>query len=188
MSKKVIFLDRDNTLNKDPGYISKPEQIELLPYVVEGLQLLKNLGYEFIIITNQSGIARKFFTEKDLYKVNQRLLDILSEYSIQILDIFYCPHKDEDNCNCRKPKPGLIQQALEKYKNIDIQNSWIMGDRLRDIFPGEPFHIKGVLIQNATDELEKELIPKNLITIKENLYQAALFIKEYKSINLRNFI
>lgn len=179
MLKKIIFLDRDDTLNKDPGYISKPEQIELLPYVVEGLQLLKNMGYEFIIITNQSGIARKYFTKEDLYKVNQRLLDILSEYSIQILDIFYCPHKDEDNCNCRKPKPGLIQQALEKYKNIDIPNSWIIGDRLRDIFPGEPFHIKGVLVHTSTDDLENKLIPKNLITTKENLYQAALFIQDY---------
>ncbi len=177
--RKIIFLDRDDTLNKDYGYISHPEQVELLPFVVEALSLLKKLGFEFIVLTNQSGIGRKYFTEEDLEKVNNRLKDILKKHSISMLDLFYCPHTDEDSCDCRKPKSGLLLQALEKYKNIDLSKSWIIGDKLRDIFPGEELHIKGILLQKNF-ELKQTTIPKNLVHISENLLQAALYIKNYE--------
>ncbi|MFN3604052.1 MAG: D-glycero-alpha-D-manno-heptose-1,7-bisphosphate 7-phosphatase [Leptonema sp. (in: bacteria)] len=177
-TKKIIFLDRDDTINKDYGYISKPQQIELLPYVIEGLSLLKDLGYEFIIITNQSGMAKKYFTKEDLIEIHKTLLELLKRYSISILDIFYCPHSEEDNCDCRKPKPGLIKQAIEKYKNIDLENSWIIGDKIRDILSGSQFNLKGILLQKEKT-LEATDIPRNLVTLKENLYEAALFIKNY---------
>lgn len=177
--RKIIFLDRDDTINKDFGYISKPEQIELLPFVIEGLSLLKTLNFEFIILTNQSGIGRKYFTEEDLKSVNERLKNILKKHSIFILDIFYCPHTDEDQCNCRKPKPGLLLNALEKYKNIDLSNSWIIGDRIRDILPGENFGLKGIIIHNEIQQKEA-MIPKNLVSISENLLQAAIFIRNYE--------
>lgn len=172
---KVIFLDRDNTINYDPGYLADPEQVRILPFVIEGLKLLKNHGFEFIIITNQSGIGRGYFTEEDMHKVNKRILELLRAYEIHIKDIFFCPHTEEDQCNCRKPKPGLIQQALNQYKDIDLNQSWIIGDSLRDILSAEPYNIKGILIQNK--EIKDK--PKNLLKIVNNLNEAAEFIINY---------
>lgn len=171
----IIFLDRDNTINEDPGYLSDPEKVKILPYVVEGLTILKNLNFEFIILTNQSGIGRGYFTEKDMYNVNQKIFEILNAYDIHIKDLFYCPHTDEDECSCRKPKPGLIIKALEKYPEINLESSWIIGDSLRDIKAGESFNIKGILL----DSQEPSIKPKNLITNVANLKLASEIIKLY---------
>jgi len=167
----IIFLDRDNTINYDPGYLSDPNLVQILPYVIDGLKLLNNAGYEFIIITNQSGIGRGYYKEEDMHRVNQRILDILKSQNIFIKDIFFCPHTEEDQCMCRKPKPGLILQALEKYPTINLKTSWIIGDSLRDIFAGENLNIKGVLIDAETKPIEKK--PINLIYVAKNLKEAA---------------
>jgi len=167
----IIFLDRDNTINYDPGYLSDPNLVQILPYVIDGLKLLNNAGYEFIIITNQSGIGRGYYKEEDMHRVNQRILDILKSQNIFIKDIFFCPHTEEDQCMCRKPKPGLILQALEKYPTINLKTSWIIGDSLRDIFAGENLNIKGVLIDAETKPIEKK--PTNLIYVAKNLKEAA---------------
>jgi D-glycero-D-manno-heptose 1,7-bisphosphate phosphatase len=173
----IIFLDRDNTINYDPGYLSDPNLVQILPYVIEGLKLLNNAGYEFIIITNQSGIGRGYYKEEDMHRVNQRILDILKSQNIFIKDIFFCPHTEEDQCMCRKPKPGLILQALEKYPTINLKTSWIIGDSLRDIFAGENLNIKGVLIDAETKPIEKK--PTNLIYVAKNLKEAAECILKF---------
>jgi D-glycero-D-manno-heptose 1,7-bisphosphate phosphatase len=173
----IIFLDRDNTINYDPGYLSDPNLVQILPYVIDGLKLLNNAGYEFIIITNQSGIGRGYYKEEDMHRVNQRILDILKSQNIFIKDIFFCPHTEEDQCMCRKPKPGLILQALEKYPTINLKTSWIIGDSLRDIFAGENLNIKGVLIDAETKPIEKK--PTNLIYVAKNLKEAAEYILKF---------
>ncbi len=179
---KVILLDRDNTINYDPGYLSDPDLVEILPFVIQGLNILKRAGFEFIIITNQSGIGRGYYTEEDMHKVNQRILQILRQENIFIKDIFYCPHTDNDNCECRKPKPGLILKALKKYPNIDMKLSWIIGDSLRDILAGESLNIKGILLNPKNQPNEKT--PKNLLYVASNLKQAAEYILEFESKNL----
>jgi D-glycero-D-manno-heptose 1,7-bisphosphate phosphatase len=173
----IIFLDRDNTINYDPGYLSDPNLVQILPYVIDGLKLLNNAGYDFIIITNQSGIGRGYYKEEDMHRVNQRILDILKSQNIFIKDIFFCPHTEEDQCMCRKPKPGLILQALEKYPTINLKTSWIIGDSLRDIFAGENLNIKGVLIDAETKPIEKK--PTNLIYVAKNLKEAAECILKF---------
>jgi len=173
----IIFLDRDNTINYDPGYLSDPNLVQILPYVIDGLKLLNNAGYEFIIITNQSGIGRGYYKEEDMHRVNQRILDILKSQNIFIKDIFFCPHTEEDQCMCRKPKHGLILQALEKYPTINLKTSWIIGDSLRDIFAGENLNIKGVLIDAETKPIEKK--PTNLLYVAKNLKEAAECILKF---------
>jgi histidinol-phosphate phosphatase family protein len=173
----IIFLDRDNTINYDPGYLSDPNLVQILPYVIDGLKLLNNAGYEFIIITNQSGIGRGYYKEEDMHRVNQRILDILKSQNIFIKDIFFCPHTEEDQCMCRKPKPGLILQALEKYPTINLKTSWIIGDSLRDIFAGENLNIKGVLIDAETKPIEKK--PTNLLYVAKSLKEAAECILKF---------
>ncbi len=170
---KVIFLDRDNTINYDPGYLSDPNKVILLPNVIEGLKLLQENNYEFIIITNQSGIGRGYYTLEDFYKVNNKILELLGKQKIYIKDILFCPHTDEDNCNCRKPKPGMLVQALEKYPQIDKNKSWIIGDSIRDIQAGEKLQIQGILLGNTN---KTNIALKNLKIIAKDLKEAAEYI------------
>lgn len=147
---KVIFLDRDGTINYDYGYVHKKEQLKFLPGVIESLKQLYDAGYKLIIVTNQSGIARGYFSLEEYYEFNQYMLDKLKENSIEITDVYFCPHKDEDNCECRKPKLKLFYDAIEKY-NIDLDNSYAIGDKERDLSICRETNITGMLIYNKSD-------------------------------------
>ena len=135
---KAIFLDRDGTLNPDPGYISDPKDYELFEGVTEALLKLQNAGYLLILITNQSGISRGLFTEEQLEAVHAKMKRLLKEGGVTLDAIYYCPHhpdhpyKGVSDCNCRKPKPGMILQAIKDF-DVDIKNSFMIGDRLSDI-------------------------------------------------------
>ena len=132
MRKKAVFLDRDNTLIEDEGYIHEPEKVRLLPGVPEGLRSLKEHGYLLIVVSNQSGIGRGYFKEEDFHAVNRKLQELLKPYNVQIDDFFFCPHKPEDRCNCRKPKTGMIEKAVKKW-NINVSESFVIGDKDIDV-------------------------------------------------------
>ena len=129
--KKAIFLDRDGTLNKDSGYVHKIEDFELLPGVIEGLKLLQD-EFIFIIITNQSGIGRGYYTVQDFHAFNNLLLTTLSKEGIEIKATYFCPHLKEEDCDCRKPKTKYINTAVSEF-NINLQLSWMIGDHPSDI-------------------------------------------------------
>ncbi len=135
---KAIFLDRDGTLNPDPGYISSPKDYCLFEGVGEALAKLHNAGYLLILVTNQSGISRGLFTEKQLEAVHEKMNNLLGQFGVRLDAIYYCPHHPDfpyngvTECSCRKPKPGMILQALKDY-NIDKENSFVIGDRTSDI-------------------------------------------------------
>ncbi|TCK02884.1 D-glycero-alpha-D-manno-heptose-1,7-bisphosphate 7-phosphatase [Phorcysia thermohydrogeniphila] len=132
MKNRAVFLDRDNTLIHDDGFIHEPEKVKLLPGVPEGLKLLKESGYLLIVTSNQSGIGRGYFQEDDFHAVNRKLQEFLKPYGVQIDDFFFCPHRPEDGCNCRKPRTGMVEKAAEKW-NIDVSESFVIGDRDSDI-------------------------------------------------------
>ena len=132
MSIKVVFLDRDGVINKEIGYLHKIKDFVFIEGVFEACKHFLSLGYEIIIITNQSGIARGFYKEEDFLKLNKWMLEKFYEKDIRIHDVFHCPHGPEDNCCCRKPKPGLFLQAIEKY-GIETSKSWAIGDKESDI-------------------------------------------------------
>jgi len=132
MLKKAVFLDRDNTLIEDEGYIHEPEKVKLLPGVGEGLKLLKEKGFLLIVVSNQSGIGRGYYKEEDFHAVNRKLQELLKPYGVQIDDFFFCPHKPEENCSCRKPKPGMVLEAEKKWK-IDLKESYVIGDKDIDV-------------------------------------------------------
>lgn len=163
---KVIFLDRDGTINKDFGYVYKKEDLEFLPGVVEGLKLLQDNGYMLIIVTNQSGISRGYYSLDDYNIFNNYLINELKKYNIEIKDVYMCPHRNEDNCECRKPKTQLFWNAIKKY-NIDLDNSYAIGDKERDLTICDETNIKGILL---TDESNNKYI------CKSNLYEAAKYI------------
>lgn len=142
---KAIFLDRDGTINIDYGYVHEIEKFKFIDGVIDGLKMLSDLGYILIIITNQSGIGRKMFSEEELNKLNSYMLDKLKEHNINITKIYYCPHTDGDNCNCRKPKLELFYKAVQEY-DIDLEKSYAIGDKERDLEINKYEKVTGILL------------------------------------------
>jgi len=140
---KVAFLDRDGTLIEDyeDEKWREVEEPVFLKGTIEALKEIKQKGYKIIIVTNQYLINERFITFDHYKKINQRFLNYLNTNDIEILDVFFCPHSKEEKCNCFKPKPGLINQALEKYRNIDLSNSFIVGDSKSDVKLGKHFNL-----------------------------------------------
>jgi len=132
MPTKTIFLDRDGVINKEVNYLHKIDDFEFIDGIFDTCQHFQSLGYKIIIITNQSGIYRGYYTENDYQKVTQWMLTQFTNEDINILDTFHCPHGPDSTCNCRKPKPGMFLNAKTKY-NIDMKNSWMIGDNEVDV-------------------------------------------------------
>lgn len=138
---KVAFLDRDGTLNKDyidSDWTNKTEP-EILAGTINGLNYLRERGYEFIIITNQYIIGEGFISYLDYKSFNDNLINVLNKEGISILDTFYCPHARGSGCDCHKPSTGMIEQAIRKYPDIDMNNSIFIGDSLSDLKLAEKF-------------------------------------------------
>lgn len=154
---KAIFLDRDGTLNPDPGYISNPKDYELYDGVTESLYKLQKAGYLLILITNQSGISRGLFTEEQLEAVHNKMKKLLEAGGVKLDAIYYCPHHPEHPykgvsvCNCRKPKPGLILQAIKDF-DVDITKSYMIGDRTSDIKIGLASNVPPICINEKPFE------------------------------------
>lgn len=168
MKNRAVFLDKDGTLIKDVPYNVDPGRIELLPGVIEGLQELQDAGYVLIGISNQSGLARGMFSEGQLQQVLQRLTSLLSEHGVNLDKVYYCPHHPEavveqyqKKCACRKPMPGMLQQAAKEYA-VDLDHSWMIGDILNDIQAGHEACCRAILIDNGNETewyMTKERIP-----------------------------
>ena len=142
---KAVFLDRDGTLNVDTGYPYKPEDLELLPDVVKALTLLKAAGFLLIVVTNQSGVGRGYYSLSGVENFHNQIQKILNRSNIQIDRFYICPHTPEDKCNCRKPSPHLIYKAAEDY-DIDLSVSFLLGDKQNDIESGQAAGVKSYLI------------------------------------------
>ena len=135
MPIKTIFLDRDGVINKEVNYLHKIEDFQFIDGIFEACNHFLKLGYKIIIVTNQSGIARGYFKENDYHNLSRWMLKQFQKKSIDILDIFYCPHGPESNCNCRKPLPGMFFKAKDKH-DINMKSSWLIGDKENDIIAG----------------------------------------------------
>lgn len=152
--KKIVFLDRDGTISKEYSdnewrNITTPI---LLNGTIEGLITIVEDGYEIIILTNQNLISDGIITEEQFKNYNDKLIKILSQHGISILKTYYCPHNDKDNCNCKKPKTGMIDAALKDY-NIDIKNSFYIGDSYSDYNLAKKFNMNfyGIKGKNNDD-------------------------------------
>lgn len=129
---KAVFLDRDGTIAKDVPYCSRPEDFELLPSAAEGIKLLNEHSFKVVVVTNQSGIARGYFTKQMLAKIHKKMRGELAKFGAYVDAIYYCPHHPNDNCDCRKPKPKMVfQSALDL--DIDLSQSYIVGDSEMDV-------------------------------------------------------
>lgn len=144
---KAIFLDRDNTLIQDPGYIHLVSQVHLLPGVLEACQIFTHLGYQLFIVSNQSGVGRGFFPKEDVIQIESHLQQIFKHAKIEIVEFRYCFHHPNDSCQCRKPGPLLINQLIDKY-NLNREDCFMVGDKSSDAESGKNAQIKGILLAN----------------------------------------
>lgn len=170
--QKTIFIDRDGTLIEEVNFLSRVEDLRFFSYTDEAIRLLKENGFLVIVVTNQSGIGREIFAETAMHEIHEQIqLDLTDR-----LDAFYfCPHLPTDGCDCRKPRLGMIEAARRDYA-IDLENSWIIGDKAIDIETGFNAGIKTALVltgygRKAIKELQKE---PNVVA--ENLLEATLRI------------
>lgn len=143
--RKAVFLDRDGTIMVDTRYCHEPEKVRLIENAAEGLRLLSEGGFFLAIVTNQSGIARGYFTERELTVVNSRLREELRAKGADFNALFYCPHSPLDQCDCRKPRPGLILRAASDH-DLDLHSSFTIGDQESDVEAGRSAGTKTVLI------------------------------------------
>ncbi|MCU4175726.1 D-glycero-alpha-D-manno-heptose-1,7-bisphosphate 7-phosphatase [Carboxylicivirga sp. N1Y90] len=141
---KAVFIDRDGVINNDEGhyYIFRPEDFKINKDVFEGLRSLIDGAYKLIIVTNQGGVAKGEYSEDDVKKVHAYLQDELQKNNIELTAIYYCPHHNSvSECECRKPKPGMILRAIEEHQ-IDVNKSFLIGDSPRDIEAGKSAGLK----------------------------------------------
>jgi D,D-heptose 1,7-bisphosphate phosphatase len=153
MTGCAVFLDRDGTLNDDPGYLGNPDKVKLFPDTGKALSILKNkLNFRLIVISNQSGIERKLITKENVEAVNKRINELLADYDVQIDAFYYCPFHPEFNtkeeCACRKPSPKMVLEAAEDF-NIELSKSYFIGDAVSDIECGINAGTKTVLVKTG---------------------------------------
>jgi histidinol-phosphate phosphatase family protein len=147
---KAIFLDKDGTLVPDVPYNVNPKLVSIEKNSLEGLQLIKDSGFKLIVISNQSGIARGYFDIEKLRGVEDKIQQLLRVHNLKVDGFYYCPHDTNDDCDCRKPNPGLILKAAQDF-NIDLAQSWMIGDILNDVEAGNRAGCKTILIDNGNE-------------------------------------
>lgn len=190
MKKKAVFLDRDGTIIVEKNYLDSIKNVELLSNAIQGLKKMQELGYLLIIVSNQSGVARGYFTEKTVQEINDFIMTTLSMSGIAITDIYYCPHllggsiqAYNCNCNCRKPKTGMIEKACLKY-DIDISKSFMIGDKDSDMIMAKTAGCQGIMVEGPNYNFISENYP-----LVKDLLEAAILIESGVGIeNVSNFV
>lgn len=160
---KAVFLDRDGTLNIDYGYVHKIDDFHFIEGSIEALKKLKEMGYLLVLVTNQSGIARGYFTEQEFLQLTEWMDWSLADRGVDLNGIYYCPHHPEaklaefkQDCDCRKPKSGMLLQAIEEL-NIDPARSIMIGDKIEDLFAGQGAKIRtNILVRTGKEVTAKE--------------------------------
>ncbi len=147
--KKWIILDRDGTLIVEKNYLHDPNEVEILPGVIEGLAKLKERGYKFVVITNQSGIGRNYYRESDMEAVHSRISTLLMEQGIEIAGYYHCPHMPDEGCKCRKPETGLVSKAAAKLGFNLVEIVCVIGDKRCDAELADNIGVPSILVKTG---------------------------------------
>lgn len=154
MKSKAVFLDRDGVINeKRDDHVKNISEFKIFSGVGDAIKLLRDKGYLVIIITNQSAIGRKIISEKKLDEIHTELKNYLNQHDTYVDSIYYCPHTPEENCSCRKPKPGLLIKATNDF-GINLEESYFIGDSESDLNAAKEARCKGILLENDQTLLE----------------------------------
>ena len=174
--RKAIFLDRDGTLIEEVNFLSRLEDLRFFDYTNEAIRLLKESGFLIIVVTNQSGIGREVFAESAMHGIHEQIQIELTEK----LDAFYfCPHLPTDGCACRKPNLGMIEAACANF-DIDLETSWIIGDKAIDVETGFNAGIKTALVLTGYGKKAVETLERKPDLVAENLLEAVKSITNFK--------
>lgn len=159
--KRALFLDRDGVINIDTGHLYLFEDVKYVENILNIIRTFHEAEYLIIVITNQAGIAKKYYREEDVLKLHEQMkLDIFSRTGVQIDEWLYCPHKKEDNCNCRKPKSLMFDKAIKKF-NINLEESFVIGDKISDMQAGYSAKIKNLFLLESR-YFENNNVPSKL--------------------------
>lgn len=177
---RAVFLDRDGTVCVLVEYLSDPEGMELIPGSAEAIRILNRLGLKVVLVTNQSGLARGYFTEEVLDAIHERMARLLEDEGARIDAIYYCCHHPDDGCSCRKPEPGLLRKAAEEMA-LDLEGSYMVGDMIKDVKAGKSAGAKGILVLSGYGSGELTLRERWDVMpdhIADNLLGAAEWIEK----------
>lgn len=159
MRKPVVFLDRDGTLNVEKGYIHNVDDLHLIEGAAESVRRLNHAGVVTILVTNQTGAARGFYPEEHIVALNNRLLELLRKEGAHLDKVYYCPHSPEGSvealicvCNCRKPAPGMVEQAFNEWPELDRNLAFVVGDKASDVELAQNCGVKGILVLTGYGE------------------------------------
>lgn len=186
MNAVGLFIDRDGTINTEVDFLTRPEELQLIPHAAEAIREANRLGIKTIVITNQSGIARGLLSENDVHAVHQKLEELLSERGAHIDAIYYCPHHPDygtpqyrKDCTCRKPKTGMLEQAAQKF-GINLRSSFVVGDRWVDMKAGEQAGCGTILVLTGYGATEREECERTTRVdyVAQDLYAAWQYIKQ----------
>jgi len=144
-SKRAVFVDRDGTLNVNIDYLSDPDRYKLYPGVAEGLRMLKDAGFLIVVITNQSGIGRGIFDEVALERIHLRMKELLAREGASVDAVYFCPHRPDEGCACRKPGTALFEMAVRDL-DIDPKRSFVIGDMKMDVAAGQRMGTRTALV------------------------------------------
>ncbi len=147
-NRRFSVLDRDGTIIVERHYLSDPQGVEVLPGAATGMRKLSSMGFGLVVITNQSAIGRGLFDRARLDAIHQRMRELLAAEGVSLDGIYFCPHRPDENCTCRKPKPGLLELAARELQ-FDPENSFVMGDKACDIELGQRAGAKTFLVRTG---------------------------------------
>ena len=152
---KVVFLDRDGVINKYPGdrrYVNNWREFEFIPGSIEGIRMLNEKEFKVFVVSNQAGVAKKLYSQKDLDKINKKMLGRLKKKRVNLAGIYYCTHHPEDNCDCRKPKVGLLNKAISDL-GVKPQMTFFIGDSFLDMKTACAFGAKPILVLSGREKI-----------------------------------
>ena len=179
----AIFLDRDGVLIENrPDYVREWSQVQILPRALDALSGFQREGFKVVVVTNQSAVGRGLLTLQNALEINERLVKTIKESSGWVDGVYMCPHKPEDQCNCRKPKPGLLLQAAQEL-SIHLQASWMVGDAWSDLLAGQAAGLRGTimvrtgrgtaqLLETPPEDLRPFLVSNDLFDAFQTVIQA----------------
>ena len=177
MMARLVLIDRDGTINVERHYLSSPEQIELFPETVAGITLLRELGFNIAVVTNQSAVGRGIFNLERLGEIHNHLNEVLAEAGAEVDGIYFCPHVPEDDCQCRKPRIEMATKAAAEFDS-QLSESFVIGDNVCDIELGKNISATTILVKTGYGNrvLEEQKTQPDFVV--KNLLEAANLIKE----------
>ncbi len=173
----VIICDRDGTIIEEKEYLSNPDDIVFLPGALEGLKLMNHLGHKVVIVSNQSGVGRGYFSFERMNEVNGRILKLLEAEGVEISGVYCCVHHPDDNCDCRKPKAGLVLMAAEEI-GFDPENTIVIGDKTSDIDLAQTLNSFPILLRTGYGKDTEKLLNGFKGKIVKDLLEASEYISK----------